>query len=80
MTSLPQKLIFVRALFNYSQNGVARHLGISQSAYARWERGCTEITPKKLAHLAQFYSLEAVDFMERDLANLVMQIKEKDNQ
>jgi transcriptional regulator with XRE-family HTH domain len=79
MTSLPQKLIFVRTLFNYSQNGVARYLGISQSAYAKWERGLTEITPKKLAQLAHFYSLEAIDFTDRDLANLIMRITVKAN-
>ncbi len=45
-----------------TQEQVAKYLGISQTMYARYERGATELPIRHLIKLCQYYEVTA-DFM-----------------
>jgi transcriptional regulator with XRE-family HTH domain len=47
------KLKKIRLLANFSQQEVAKKLGISQPTYQRWESGTSQIPPSKLGKLAK---------------------------
>lgn len=64
MILIHEHLRLIREHFDYSQGFVAKKINISQSAYARWEKGTTQITFVSLVNLAEkVYNMNIVDFI-----------------
>src|SRR6185369_8787988 len=63
------KLRELRELKKYTQDYVATHLGMSQSAYSKIE--CNEVKPdvKKLSCLASFYQISIVELLSGNNEN-----------
>ncbi len=52
MEKLPKKLKFIRSVKNWTQEDVAEKLGISIHAYAKIERGETDVNLSRLEQIA----------------------------
>ena len=64
MIQIPTHLQQIRAAYDYSQQYVAERLNVSQSAYARWENGSTQITFVSLVNIAEkVYNMDIVTFI-----------------
>ena len=54
---LKDNLIMLRKLNGYSQEDVAKRIGMTRQAYAKWERGETTPDVEKAAMLADIYGM-----------------------
>lgn len=63
MESTAQIIKKHRESMNYSQEYIARQLGISQPAYAKLENGNTRITLKRLFKLAEILQRDPKEFL-----------------
>lgn len=68
----PERLKALRSEANLTQKQVAEEVGISQQAYADWERGKKNPTQDKLTTLANFFKV-STDFL---LGNMDNKVKE----
>lgn len=59
-TPWAKKLRQLRAVHNYTQDYVAKELGIRQNSYSLYETGTTEPTEERLAQIAAIYSMSLV--------------------
>jgi transcriptional regulator with XRE-family HTH domain len=75
MNNLASNLRLLRSKFSYTQEQISAYLGITQSAYNKYEAGVNEIPMDKLEKLATIYNVEEYDLltgnMEKLLADLV---------
>ena len=62
MNAFSRNLIELRKLNKLTQRDVARHLGISQPAYTRYENGKSEPTIENLIKLADLFDV-SIDFL-----------------
>ena len=60
------KLRLLREFRNYSQEYVAKKLGITQNAYSRVENNQTKITADRLHQLAQILSVPVTELVSND--------------
>lgn len=62
MNAFSKNLIELRKLNKLTQRDVARHLGISQPSYTRYENGKSEPTIENLIKLADLFDV-SIDFL-----------------
>lgn len=62
MNSFCKNLIELRKLNRLTQRDVARHLGISQPSYTRYENGKSEPTIENLIKLADLFDV-SIDYL-----------------
>lgn len=62
MNAFNKNLIELRKLNKLTQRDVARHLGISQPSYTRYESGKSEPTIENLIKLADLFDV-SIDFL-----------------
>ena len=62
MNAFNKNLIELRKLNKLTQRDVARHLGISQPSYTRYENGKSEPTIENLIKLADLFDV-SIDFL-----------------
>jgi transcriptional regulator with XRE-family HTH domain len=55
---------YYRETKRFTQQAVATHLGISQNAYSKIERGVTELTISKLFLIALFLEVQLYDVLK----------------
>jgi transcriptional regulator with XRE-family HTH domain len=55
-----------RELRNYSQDYVARQMGISQNAYSKIENGITQLTVNHIKQLAKILEVSLTDLLKDD--------------
>ena len=63
---LKENLMMLRKLNGYSQDEVAKRIGISRQAYAKWENGLTVPDIEKASLLAQVYGISIDGLMSDD--------------
>ncbi|MES2275275.1 MAG: helix-turn-helix transcriptional regulator [Bacteroidota bacterium] len=66
---------YYRGAKRITQQAVASHLGISQNAYSKIERGITELTVNKLCHIALFLEVHLYDVLKVEEVKLSASIK-----
>lgn len=75
MNNLAANLRLLRSKFGYTQGQISTYLGITQSAYNKYETGVNEIPMDKLEKLATIYNVEEYDLLtgnvEKILTDLV---------
>lgn len=64
LTTVGEKIRLLRKSRDLTQENVAELLKMSHSAYAKMERGETDVTLKKLDHIAQVFGIKAVDILQ----------------
>ncbi|MGN0768307.1 MAG: helix-turn-helix domain-containing protein [Christensenellales bacterium] len=62
MNAFSKNLIELRKLNKLTQRDVARHLGISQPSYTRYENGKSEPTIENLIKLADLFDV-SIDYL-----------------
>ena len=67
-TMLKDNLIMLRKLNGYSQEDVAKRIGMTRQAYAKWERGETTPDVEKAALLADIYGM-TIDRLMKSIDN-----------
>ncbi|MCD7926135.1 MAG: helix-turn-helix domain-containing protein [Bacteroides sp.] len=55
-----------RKRLKYSQEDISKYLGISQPAYAKYEKGETMIPMESIEKIAELYNVAEYDFMEEN--------------
>ena len=65
---LKDNLIMLRKLNGYSQEDVAKRIGMTRQAYAKWERGETTPDVEKAALLADIYGM-TIDRLMKSIDN-----------
>jgi transcriptional regulator with XRE-family HTH domain len=71
--ALPQKLKLIRSFKNWTQEDVANKLGISTHAYAKIERGETDVNFSRLQQIAEVMDIglsQLFDLDEKNVFNL----------
>lgn len=63
MSVYREKLRALREDNDLTQQAVAQYLGTSQTMYARYERGASELPLRHLSALCQFYNVSADDLL-----------------
>ncbi|MBX2980794.1 MAG: helix-turn-helix transcriptional regulator [Flavobacteriales bacterium] len=63
-TPWAKKLRQLRAVHNYTQDYVAKELGIRQNSYSLYETGTTEPTEERLSQIAAIYSMSLDELKE----------------
>lgn len=61
--NLAANLRYLRTKFGYTQEQVSAYLGITQSAYNKYETGVNEVPMDKLEKLANTYGVEEYDLL-----------------
>ncbi len=61
---LKDNLVRLRKLNGYSQEDVAKKIGVTRQAYAKWERGTTTPDVDRAASLAKVYGISIDSLME----------------
>jgi len=64
LTTVGEKIRLLRKNRDLTQENVAELLKMSHSAYAKMERGETDMTLKKLDQVAQVFGIQAVDILQ----------------
>lgn len=70
MNNLASNLRMLRTRYGYTQEQVSAYLGITQSAYNKYEQGVNEVPMEKLESIATLYHVEEYDLLtakEEDL-------------
>lgn len=67
---LPERLKALRLEANLTQKDIAQTIGISQPAYADWEKGKKKPTPDKLPTIAKIFNV-STDFLLGNTNNKV---------
>ncbi|MCK5524870.1 MAG: helix-turn-helix transcriptional regulator [Thiomargarita sp.] len=70
MEKLPKKLKFIRSAKNWTQEEVAEKLGISIHAYAKIERGETDVNLSRLQQIAEVMEIELSQLFGLDEKNV----------
>lgn len=70
--SLETKLRKLREQKGWSQMDVAHQLGISQSAYNKWEAGQAKPTLPNLQKLAEIFEVDFLDLVQTQILNVDM--------
>jgi transcriptional regulator with XRE-family HTH domain len=58
-----ERLVTIRQQFGLSQSQVAEKLGVSQQAYAGWERSTTALRPDDISKLAAAFEVSADELL-----------------
>lgn len=72
LMSLETKLRKLREQKGWSQMDVAHQLGISQSAYNKWEAGQAKPTLPNLQKLAEIFEVDFLDLVQTQILNVDM--------
>jgi transcriptional regulator with XRE-family HTH domain len=70
MEKLPKKLKLIRSVKNWTQEEVAEKLGISIHAYAKIERGETDVNLSRLQQIAEVMEIELSQLFGLDEKNV----------
>ncbi len=63
---LPEKIKFIRSLKGWTQENMAEQLGISTYAYAKIERGETDVNFSRLQQIAEVMGIELPQLLNLD--------------
>jgi transcriptional regulator with XRE-family HTH domain len=71
----PRRMKILREIFNYSQQGIADAMGISQTNYGNLERGAQAIQPEHIRRYCKALDITPDDFFKFDLTEIIAKAK-----
>ena len=74
---LSNKIRELRKQNRYSQEQIARKLGLTQGAISQWENGVTSPSPEQLIQLAEIFSVTVNELMEQQEQDDACLIRER---
>jgi len=72
---MPRRMKILREIFNYSQEGVAIQMNISQTNYGNYERGTQPVSPQKLMDFCKVFNITPDEFIAFDLTEIIKKAK-----
>lgn len=67
---IAQNIRFIRQRKGYSQEFMSMKLHISQNAYSKMERGCTELTVSRIYEIAEVLEVSVYDILPASLKSM----------
>ncbi len=74
LMNLGDNLRYLRQKFGYTQEEVARQLGISQPAYLKYETGATDVSELQLKKLADIYGVRPHDLIKGNISLIMADV------